>query len=129
MVKDRITRADLVTFTSGDCHILAQKLNEIAGWPIHALSERTFGAARHFFVVAPTGHAVDVEGVHTISGIKERWGCEEMKELSWEGVRRLGWGEKARDWATPRAEELAPHIIAEAERALGLADVPPVPFA
>jgi len=127
MIRNRITRADIVTFTRGDCHILAREMHGASGWPIYVLSERTFGTARHFFVMAPTGHAVDVEGVHTISGMKKQWVCEFIREMTVEKIRRLGWGEKAHAWATPRAEELAPHIIAEAQHSLGLAGIQAVP--
>ena len=112
MAKESITRADIVTFTRGDCHILARKLHGITGWPMRALID--YGMCLHFFVVAPTGHAVDVEGVHTMSSMEERWKCSVFEEMDEEKIgRRLGWGEKAQGYASPRADELAPHIAKE----------------
>ena len=128
MAKERITQADIITFTRGDCHIMARKLHEITGWPIRALIGHDWCA--HYFVVAPTGHPVDIEGVHTISDMEERWECSGLEEMNEEEMQRwLGWGEKAEGWATPRAEQLAPHIIAEAERVLDLTGAAAVPSA
>jgi len=118
----KITEKDIRTFASGDCHVLARKVHEITGWPICAfwLEEKP---NEHAFVLAPTGHAVDIQGVHPLVELGKDWLEDdeaEICEVTFDELLEHGWPEGCDVAAPRRAEQLAPHVIANAERALHL---------
>jgi len=65
-----ITQQDIEVFTDGDCHILARELYEHTGWPMCVFGPCADGR-EHVFVMTPTGHALDVKGIHTLEALKK----------------------------------------------------------
>jgi len=114
-----ITPEDMKLFTTGDCHVLAREISEQTGWPMHLCGEEY---SEHVFVLTPTGHAVDIKGVHDLSDPDEdrwRWGCNpEHYEVSFDDLLDCGWRGHLAPHAPQRASELAPCIIEDAERVL-----------
>jgi len=118
----RITKRDITIFTEGDCHLLARELHELTGWPICAfwLDERP---EEHAFVLAPTGHAVDIQGVHLLHDFVEDWLDDpeaEICEVTFDELIENKWPERCSPRAPRRARELAPHVLARAQRDLHL---------
>jgi len=112
-----VSQRDIEVFTESDCYVLARELHELTGWPMFILTPDAYrGAAEHVFVMTPTGHALDVEGIHTIEALQRRWGSGELQETTWDELVTGGWDGSLDEEAPQLARELAPHIIAEAER-------------
>ena len=110
---------DRVRFTEGDCHVLAQAINEITGWPICTFVTAWHGTATlHAFNKHPSGDFVDVEGRQSPMEFQRAWttrllikewdGLDEMKESGW-------WTQPRWDDSPGRAAALAPSIIEAAD--------------
>lgn len=58
-----ITDDDIERFCYGDCHVLADELSKITGWTVWAFDIEN-EADVHAFVRTPSGHPLDIYGLH-----------------------------------------------------------------
>lgn len=116
-----LTKQDIRCFTSEWCGTLAKKLHRLTGWPIYTFNSIL---ACHIFVVAPTGHAVDVRGLQSISQMRRRWKCWRYYKRPLKEIERHPWGTTDDADVNARARAIAPYIVAEAQRKLRAVHAP-----
>src|ERR1700744_4044983 len=66
-------------FTEGACHIMAQTLRKLKGWPIYGLETYEESPEGHAFVLLPNGLCLDIDGVSTIDEMCDRWHCDDIR--------------------------------------------------
>ena len=116
-----ITREDVATFTNGGCHILADEISKLSGWPIHCFLDAEGSPDWHAFIVPRNGWRLDVEGLQLEHEHNARWAeyvsetdCEHS-EFPYEEIVDV-WGSVAEDDSTvSRAREVALLLLAAVE--------------
>lgn len=70
-----ITDKDRERFTYGDCHYLARAIQKRTGWPIHALTVKSYPGEPcvHAFIWTPDGKCLDVNGLRSIRKVLDDW--------------------------------------------------------
>jgi len=110
---DKITSSDEYTFTSGQCHRLAEVLSEVTGWPMYAFFDTFWEPGEydiHAFVKTPKRTFLDVEGVHTATELKVRW-SEKTIRLVDDPFELNDWAPYMDAEGIPRAWEIAPLVL------------------
>jgi hypothetical protein len=61
-----------VRYKYGQCHALAQAIHDATGWPMEVWRMEQ-GGNEHAVVRMPDGRLLDVEGVHTVDDVRDRY--------------------------------------------------------
>lgn len=108
----RITELDIIRFTEGDCHILARAIHLLTGWPMFSFDDGHGDPDLHAFVIAPSGKALDIEGLHSLRDLRRDWGSSPLVETSYEAIVSI-WGHETSfgRYSFARARKLAPMLV------------------
>lgn len=111
----RITDLDRERFMYGDCHVLAQAIHDITGWPIHTFFEEDYPSI-HAFVVTPKNTALDVNGEQKMSEFRSFWkkftyGSTRHAKLENHTEELDQWGLNFGTYSHRRAKQLAPYLV------------------
>ena len=115
-VGEEITAEDRFLFTCGQCHRLAEVLNDVTGWPICAFWDKEYYDDRgdfsiHAFVQTPARKYLDITGLHTATEMKQEWGEYEIRKVT-DFWPLEDWAPYMDDERIPRAWEIAPLVLA-----------------
>ncbi len=66
-------------FTCGDCHLLANAINELTGWSVCTFLSSD-EPETHAFVKMPDGRYLDIEGASSGWELLDRWRETEIRE-------------------------------------------------
>ena len=100
-------------FTSGSCHVLANKIHKLTDWPIHCFLGEDGEADIHAFVVPCPGWRLDVDGLREDEDHNLWLGLDpnrDHRSFSYEEIVDAGWVEPG-ELQTECAEEIAPLLI------------------
>lgn len=98
-------------FTEGDCHILAQAIHNLTGWPMYAFNWSN-RPDLHCFVKIPSGNFLDIQGISTPKEMKERWQCSRIMKFE-EKYKKVWGGPVFGKHSEKRAKELAEHLVSK----------------
>ena len=113
MGRVKITDDDIVTFTEGDCNVLAEVIHNKTGWSFAAFHQDGW-LDLHAFVITPSGKYLDVEGVHSYDDFVESWKCTTIIATTPEKLYKE-WGPNLFSHSRTRAEKIAPILIKQAK--------------
>ena len=108
-----ITGKDTILFTQGACHVLANEVHKLTGWPIYCFVEHD-DPDHHAFVVPRRGWRLDVKGLTTAQEHSQHWGYRAdrgQRKFTYEEILNV-WGTvSAEEYAIKRAQEIAPLLV------------------
>jgi len=117
-MKRRVTQADVVRYTEGDCGLLAVEIHHVdKTWEVYATADWD-----HVFCVKE-GMALDIEGLRPVSELLAHWDVwDHQREPVAISDYQIGFwfGQKAwfGRYSARRAKQLAPYLVAQAEAGL-----------